>query len=154
MSKPQGAGVHERRIRPTAMDPPLLLTLALASATVQLAAQITVVKPLDPLPPRRLEYHAPQLLSCPATQYPDSLKRRAIGGHVVLDLVVDTLGRVPRDRIVVRESPHPGLAQAAIAMAAGCRFAPARVGRKAVGKVVTMPVDFGVVRVTHGPGIP
>ena len=74
--------------------------------------------------------------------------------HVVLDLVVDTLGRVPRDRIVVRESPHPGLAQAAIAMAAGCRFAPARVGRKAVGKVVTMPVDFGVVRVTHGPGIP
>ncbi len=32
-----------------------------------------------------------------------------------------------------------------IAMAAGCRFAPARVGRKAVGKVV---------RVTQGPGIP
>ena len=136
------------------MHTPVLLTLALASATVQLGAQITVVKPLDPVPPRRLEYHAPQLLSCPATQYPDSLKRRAIGGHVVLDLVVDTLGRVPRDRIVVRESPHPGLAQAAIAMAAGCRFAPARVGRKAVGKVVTMPVDFGVVRVTHGPGIP
>ena len=68
------------------MHTPLLLTLALASATVQLAAQITVVKPLDPVPPRRLEYHAPQLLSCPATQYPDSLKRRAIGGHVVLDL--------------------------------------------------------------------
>src|SRR5437763_16513135 len=82
-------------------------------ATVQLAAQITVVKPLDPIPPRRLEYHAPQLLSCPATQYPHALKRRAIGGHVVLDLVVDTLGRVPRDRIVVREGPPPGLAQAA-----------------------------------------
>jgi TonB family protein len=65
---------------------------------------------------------------------------------VVLDLVVDTLGRVPRDRIVVRESPHPGLAQAAITMATGCRFAPARVGRKAVGKMVTMPVDFSIVR--------
>src|SRR5205823_8293648 len=86
-----------------------------------------VAKPLDPIPPRRLEYHAPQLLSCPATQYPESLKRRAIGGHVVLELVVDTLGRVPRDRIVVRETPHPGLAQAAITMAAGCRFVPARV---------------------------
>src|SRR2546423_8064997 len=136
------------------MHTTLLLALALASAAVQVAAQITVVKPPAPVPPRRLEYHAPQLLSCPATQYPDSLKRRAIGGHVMLDLVVDTLGRVPRDRIVVRESPHPGLAQAAIAMAAGCRFAPARVGRKAVGKVVTMPVDFGIVRATHGPGIP
>src|SRR5439155_106972 len=62
-----GAGCHERRMRHTAMHTPLLLTLALASATVQLAAQITVVKPLDPLPPRRLEYHAPQLLSCPVT---------------------------------------------------------------------------------------
>ncbi len=73
---------------------------------------------------------------------------------MVLEVVVDTLGRVPRDRIVVRETPHPGLAQAAITMAVGCRFAPARVGRKAVGKVVTMPVDFGIVRGTHGPGIP
>jgi TonB family protein len=133
-----------------------LLSLALATVgTARLAAQITVVRPLDSVPRRRaLEYHAPQLLSCPATQYPDSLKRRSIGGHVVLEVVVDTLGRVPRDRIVVRETPHPGLAQAAISMAAGCRFTPARVGRKAVGKVVTMPVDFGVVRATHGPGVP
>ena len=119
-----------------------------------LSAQITVVKPVDPVPPRRLVYHPPQLLSCPRVEYPDSLKRRAIGGHVMLELIVDTLGRVPRDRIVVRETPHPGLAQAAIDMAAGCRFAPARMGRKAVGKVVTMPVDFGVVRATHGPGMP
>jgi len=137
------------------MHTSVLLSLALATAgAVRLAAQITVVTPLESVPRRRLEYHAPRLLSCPATQYPDSLKRRAIGGHVVLEVVVDTLGRVPRDRIVVRETPHPGLSQAAIAMAAGCRFAPARVGRRAVGKVVTMPVDFGVVRATHGPGIP
>jgi len=137
------------------MHTSVLLSLALATAgAVRLAAQITVVTPLESVPRRRLEYHAPRLLSCPATQYPDSLKRRAIGGHVVLEVVVDTLGRVPRDRIVVRETPHPGLSQAAIAMAAGCRFAPARVGRTAVGKVVTMPVDFGVVRATHGPGIP
>ena len=133
----------------------LLLSLGLLTAgSVRLAAQITVVKPVDPIPRQRLVYHPPQLLSCPRAEYPDSLKRRAIGGHVLLELVVDTLGRVPRDRIVVRETPHPGLAQAAIAMAAGCRFAPARVGRKAVGKVVTMPVDFGVVRATHGPGMP
>src|ERR1700739_3166943 len=126
-----------------------LLSLALATAgTVSLAAQITVVRPLDSVPRRRLEYHPPQLLSCPATQYPDSLKRRAIGGHVGLGGGVGTPGGVPRARVVVRESPHPGLAQAAIAMAVGCRFAPARVGRKAVGKMVTMPVDFGVVRAT------
>jgi TonB family protein len=137
------------------MHTTLLLSLGVATAgSMRLAAQITVVKPVDPIPPHRLAYHPPQLLSCPRAEYPDSLKRRAIGGHVLLELVVDTLGRVPRDRIVVRETPHPGLAQAAIDMAAGCRFAPARVGRKAVGKVVTMPVDFGVVRATHEPGMP
>jgi TonB family protein len=103
------------------------------SGPVPLSAQITVVKPVDPIPPQRLVYHPPQLLSCPRVEYPDSLKRRAISGHVVLELVVDTLGRVPRDRIVVRETPHPGLAQAAIDMATGGRFAPARVGCKAVG---------------------
>lgn len=125
---------------------PLIAGLLALAGAPPLSTQVTVVKPLDPVPPRRLDYHPPRLLSCPATQYPDSLKRRAIGGHVVLELVVDTLGRVPRDRIVARESPHPGLSQAAIAMAAGCRFAPARVGRKAIGKVVTMPVDFTIVR--------
>src|SRR5437588_4361026 len=46
------------------------------------------------------------------------------------DALPISLGRVPRDRIVVRASPHPGLSQAAIAMAAGCRFAPARVGAR------------------------
>ena len=116
------------------------------SGALPLSAQITVVKPVDPIPPRRLEYHPPRLISCPPVQYPDSLKRRSIGGHVVLELVVDTPGRVPPDRIVVRETPHAELSAAAIAMAASCRFAPARIGRKAVGKVVTMPVDFSVVR--------
>lgn len=125
---------------------PLLAGMLAMSGALPLSAQITVVRPVDPVPPQRFAYHPPQLMSCPPVQYPDSLKRRAIGGHVVLELLVDTLGRVPRDRIVVRETPHPGLAQAAIAMAVGCRFAPARVGRKAVGKVVTMPVDFGIVR--------
>src|SRR2546429_1217212 len=95
-------------MRQTAMHTPLLLTLALASATVQLAAQITVVKPLDPLPPRRLEYHAPQLLSCPATQYPDSLKRRAIGGPRVVVLVVGTLGGGAPRGVAGWGGPPPG----------------------------------------------
>src|SRR2546423_11028493 len=99
------------------MHTTLLLALALASAAVQVAAQITVVKPLDPVPPRRLEYHAPQLLSCPATQYPDSLKRRAIGGDLVLELGVATLGRGPRGPLVVRARPHPPLSPAAGATA-------------------------------------
>jgi TonB family protein len=111
-----------------------------------LAAQVTVVKPLDPVPPRRLLYHPPHLLSCPRALYPDSLKRRSIGGRVVLEVVVDTLGHVMPDRIVVRESSHNGLNRAAIVMALGCRFEPARLGRTPVAKMATIPVDFAVGR--------
>jgi TonB family protein len=119
----------------------LLVALAAASRA---AGQITVVRPLDA--PRHLVYRPPHLLSCPHVAYPDSLKRRNIGGRVVLELVVDTLGRVPRDRIVVRESSDNALSEAAIAMAVQCRFEPARVGRTAVQKVATIPVDFTVRR--------
>src|SRR5256885_10985811 len=108
---------------------PLVLSLALATlGTVQLAAQITVVKPLDPVPPRRLEYHAPELLSCPATQYPDSLKRRAIGGPVVLAGGVETLGGAPRERVGVLGNPLPAGAPAGITIAARRRLAPAPAG--------------------------
>src|SRR3989442_3337446 len=92
----------------------ILLGLAAAGPV---AGQITVVKPLDPIPPRRLLYHPPELLYCPQPEYPDSLKRRGIGGHVLLEVVVDTLGRVAPDRIVVRESSDSGLSRAAITMA-------------------------------------
>ena len=110
-----------------------------------LAAQITVVKPLDPIPPRRLAYHPPRLISCPDAQYPDSLHRR-IGGRVVLEVVVDTLGRVRPQGLVVRESPHRALSQAATHMALRCRFAPARLGQTAVQKVATISVDFTIGR--------
>src|SRR2546422_6517550 len=66
----------------------ILLGLAAAGPV---AGQITVLKPLDPIPPRRLLYHPPELLYCPQPEYPDSLKRRGIGGHVLLEVVVDTL---------------------------------------------------------------
>src|SRR2546423_14580601 len=99
---------------------PLVLSLALATlGTVQLAAQITVVKPLDLVPPRRLEYHAPQLLSCPPTQYPDSLKRRAIGGAVGPALGGGTPGGGPRGRPPVRGGPPPGRSPAGAPLGAG-----------------------------------
>jgi TonB family protein len=124
----------------------LLVGLVASLSPHLLVAQVTVVKPLDPVPPRRLLYHPPRLLSCPRAQYPDSLKRRSIGGRVVLEVVVDTLGHVMPDRIVVRESSDNGLNRAATVMALGCRFAPARVGRTPVAKMATIPVDFAIVR--------
>src|SRR5256886_8991542 len=119
-------------MKETGMHTTLLLALALASAGLPVAAQITVVKPLDPVPPRRLEYHAPQLLSCPATQYPDSLKRRAIGGHGAGDKGVDTLGGEPRYRKLVGEGPPPRRLPERLFTPAGGACAPPPGGRDGV----------------------
>lgn len=131
--------MHERLGKPSLAACALLLV-----CLTLLAAQVTVVKPLDPVPPRRLTYRPPRVIACPRAVYPDSLKRRSIGGRVVLEVVVDTTGRVLPDRIVVRSSPHNGFNQAAIDMARNCRFEPARVGKTAVAKIATIPVDFTI----------
>jgi TonB family protein len=53
-------------------------------------------------------------------------------GIVRLSFVVDSTGRVSRDSIQVRESPHPWLNTRAIGLVASCRFAPGRLQRHAV----------------------
>src|SRR5256884_3015018 len=120
----RGVGSHERRVRGTGMHTTILLAVALVCAAARVAAQITVAKPLDPIPPRRLEYHAPQLLSCPPTQYPDSLQRRAIGGPGVARAGPGIPRRLPRHPLAVRETPPPRLRHAAITTARGRRLPP------------------------------
>ena len=58
--------------------------------------------------------------------YPAALAREGIEGTVLLRLTVDSTGQVLRDSIAVAESSgYPALDAAALAGAAGLRFAPA-----------------------------
>ena len=127
----------------------LVLAVALGGAAVTgVGAQQPSWQPLDTVPaaPRRLRYRPPRLIACPPAAYPDSLKQRGIGGRVVLEVVVDTNGRVMPDRIVVRASPHAGFTEAAITAARHCRFEPARLGRVAVRKIAEITQDYSVHR--------
>jgi TonB family protein len=65
---------------------------------------------------------------------------------VLLTVLVDTTGRVPRSGITVRRSPDPGLSAAAIDMASGCRFEPARVDTHPVRQTREITVTFTIHR--------
>ena len=74
--------------------------------------------------------------------YPDSLRRRGIRGNVVLEFVVDTLGRV-EPGVRVLHTAHPLLAEPAKEMIRGARYAPGRVHGRAVRVVVRMGLKVG-----------
>ena len=74
--------------------------------------------------------------------YPDSLRRRGIRGNVVLEFVVDTLGRV-EPGVRVLQTAHPLLAAPAKEMIRRARYAPGRVHGRAVRVVMRMGLKVG-----------
>lgn len=86
----------------------------------------------------------PELLAGPPPVYPELLRRAGVEGRVVLEAVLDTLGRAERASIQIVAGPHPALAAAARDWLAGALFRPARVGGRAVRVLVRVPVRFTI----------
>ena len=83
----------------------------------------------------------PRMLRPVPLVYPDSLKRRGIGGDAVVEFVVDTLGRVePEIRVI--ETAHPGLAEPARATIRPARFRPGHVQGRKVRVLMTLRFHF------------
>ena len=87
----------------------------------------------------------PALLAGPPPVYPDMLRAAGIPGRVVLQVVVDTLGRAER-AVTVVESSNRGFDAAALAYVRAARFRPGRVRGRAVRVLVRLPIDFTLLR--------
>ena len=124
----------------------ILTSVSLPAAIPAAAQSISHFKVLDSVPSRVHRYVPPREITCPPVVYPDSVRKRGIGGEVQLTILVDTSGRVPRSGITVRRSPDPGLSVAAIDMASGCRFEPARVDTHPVRQTREITVTFTIHR--------
>jgi periplasmic protein TonB len=96
--------------------------------------------PDGPWSPAAVE-EPPLLLAGPPLAYPELLRRTGTVGHVVVRVVIDTLGRA-EPRSLVLESSHAGFEAAARAYVLGALFRPGRVHGRAVRVLVRLPIGF------------
>jgi protein TonB len=79
-------------------------------------------------------------------RYPTSLREAGIEGRVVVQFVVDTLGRAEVDELHVVESPHPQFVESVRAALARYRFTVGESAGRTVRTRVQMPFQFTLKR--------
>ncbi len=84
----------------------------------------------------------PALLSGPTLQFPELLRQAQIQGRVLVQAIIDTLGRAEPNSVKVLQSPNPGFDQSATTYVLAALFRPARVHGRAVRVLIQIPVDF------------
>ena len=82
------------------------------------------------------------LVSQPAPRYPAALEAVGIEGQVMVEFVIDTMGKVQPPSIRIRESTHPNFAAAARAAVAGAIFRPAHLSAHAVRQLTRQSIRF------------
>jgi TonB family protein len=127
------------------IDPPLLASLEIVSSGPTVADLLASASERGATPGRNttspsgvttgssaalrgeLEVDDPvQLLEQPSLRYPPALAQAGVAGHVELEFVVDTLGRVEPPSVRTLASTHPEFEAAARRAVLVSRFRPAR----------------------------
>jgi periplasmic protein TonB len=88
----------------------------------------------------------PDRLSGPPTVYPELLKQAGIQGRVIVQAVIDTLGRAEPNSVKILQSPNPGFDQASKTMVLKSLFRPARVHGRAVRVLINIPIDYKITQ--------
>lgn len=96
----------------------------------------------------RVADEAPELLAMPDPAYPPAMKALGVEGWVVLELVVDSVGRADPASVALREASDSAFVSAARAAVLAARFAP---GRRAGRPVAVRASQRIVFQVTTGP---
>lgn len=90
---------------------------------------------------------APRLTgNAPDPKYPSSLRDAGIQGRVVVQFVVDTLGRAELGDLQVVETPHALFVESVRAALARYRFSVGEAGGRKVRTRVQLPFDFVLAR--------
>jgi TonB family protein len=82
----------------------------------------------------------------PAPRYPPALERAGITGHVELEYVVDTTGRVEPGSLRTLVTTHRAFEAAAHVTVLASRYRPARLGGRVVRQLVRQTLRFRVKR--------
>ena len=88
----------------------------------------------------------PRLLRSEQPRFPDALRARGRNGRVVVQFVVDTLGRAEMSEFKVVDETDAQLADAVRAVLPRFRFTPGEAAGRKVRTLVALPFDFTLVR--------
>lgn len=82
--------------------------------------------------------------TCVVPAFPDMLRQAGIDGRVLIEFVIDTLGRAERNSLRTISTSHPLFEAPARQAVLSCRFRPGRIQGKAVRVRVQQPVNFNI----------
>lgn len=88
----------------------------------------------------------PQRLAGPPPVYPPLLQQAQIEGTVMVQAIIDTMGRVEPNSIKVTSTANPGFNESAKQSVAKSLFRPARVYGKAVRVLIQIPITYSIKR--------
>jgi periplasmic protein TonB len=83
----------------------------------------------------------PEPLTAPPT-YPEAMRMAGIQGRVMLEAIIDTLGRVEPGSVRIIRTPNVGFDGTVREWALRAQFRPARLHGRAVRALVHLPFDF------------
>ncbi|HYL56309.1 MAG TPA: energy transducer TonB [Gemmatimonadales bacterium] len=86
----------------------------------------------------------PAIVFLPSPEYPVPLRVKGVGGRVLVECIVDTMGIVEPNSVKILQTPDTAFSRATIEALLRARFTPARVKGKAVRALVNVPIDFNV----------
>jgi TonB family protein len=76
--------------------------------------------------------------------YPELLRQAGMGGHVTVQAVIDTTGRVEPTSVRILQSSNPGFEQAARSYVLKALWRPGRSHGRAVRVLVNIPIEFRI----------
>ncbi|HVX40817.1 MAG TPA: M56 family metallopeptidase [Gemmatimonadaceae bacterium] len=94
----------------------------------------------------QVEQPVAPLANNPPAKYPDMLRAAKVGGEVLAQFTVDTLGYADMSTFKVLKSSHELFTQSVKNALPNMRFSPARVGGKKVKQLVQMPFMFALTK--------
>lgn len=100
----------------------------------------------DPVFPQSGMQVRPALLSGPTLVYPDLLRQAGVQGRVIVQAVIDTMGRAEPWSVKIIESPNEGFNQSARNYVLGASFRAGRVDGRAVRVLINVPLDYSIPR--------
>ena len=92
----------------------------------------------------------PKVLSAQPPPYPAMLRDAGIQGRVLLEVVLDTIGRAEPSSIKIVQSPSPGFDGPVTRWALRALFRPARLHGRAVRVLIQIPIDYSAATSSRG----